>query len=66
MEPVKETPESGRARPPRTGRPVFGIILIVVGLLLLLDRLVPDLSDLFWPALLIAAGAWLLWRASGR
>jgi len=47
----------------RSHVPVAGIALIVLGALLLLDRL--DLLDFeyvarFWPVLLIAAGAYLL------
>ena len=41
----------------------MGIILIVVGLLLLMERFVPDLWDLLLPLLLVAFGIWLLWRA---
>jgi hypothetical protein len=50
-----------RKRHPRS---IFGILLIVIGLLLLVHQLFPDLSSiLFWPLILIAIGAWLLWRA---
>jgi phage shock protein C len=47
------------ARPPRqeTGRLVLGGSLVVLGLVLLLDRLAPDLQRLFWPLAVVAAGA---------
>ena len=41
----------------------MGIILIAVGLLLLVERFVPDLWDFLLPLLLVAFGIWLLWRA---
>jgi hypothetical protein len=48
----------------RRTRPTFGILLIVVGLLLLVHQVFPAFtSRLFWPLLLMAAGAWLLWGA---
>ncbi|HEU4400195.1 MAG TPA: PspC domain-containing protein [Actinomycetota bacterium] len=40
-----------------TGRLVLGGALVVLGLVLLLDRLVPDLQRLFWPLAVVAAGA---------
>jgi hypothetical protein len=45
--------------------PVFGLLLIVAGSLLLLQKL--DLVDIdyvlrYWPLLLIAAGGWILFR----
>jgi phage shock protein C len=47
------------ARPPRQemGRLVLGGSLVVLGLVLLLDRLAPDLQRLFWPLAVVAAGA---------
>ena len=39
-----------------TGRLVLGGSLIVLGLVLLLDRLAPDLDELFWPVALVAVG----------
>jgi phage shock protein C len=47
------------AWPPRqeTGRLVLGGSLVVLGLVLLLDRLAPDLQRLFWPLAVVAAGA---------
>jgi len=48
----------------RHPRSIFGVLLIVVGLLLLVHQLFPDLTSiLFWPLVFIAIGAWLLWRA---
>jgi phage shock protein C len=47
------------ARAPRqdTGRLVLGGALVVLGLVLLADRVVPDLERLFWPLAVVAAGA---------
>jgi hypothetical protein len=36
---------------------VLGGSLVVLGLVLLLDRLAPDLQRLFWPLAVVAAGA---------
>ena len=57
-------PEEGRDQPvtpgpePRreTGRLVLGGSLVVLGLVLLLDRLAPDLDELFWPVAVVAVG----------
>jgi phage shock protein C len=39
-----------------TGRLVVGGSLVVLGLVLLLDRLAPELDELFWPVALVAVG----------
>jgi phage shock protein C len=39
-----------------TGRLVLGGSLVVLGLVLLLDRLAPDLDELFWPVAVVAVG----------
>jgi len=65
--------EEKPAQPEKTGRPVDrgsqvgGSILIVLGLLFLAKNLIPrfSLSD-YWPLILIAIGAGLLWKAGGR
>ena len=57
-------PEEGPDQPagpgpePRreTGRLVLGGSLVVLGLVLLLDRLAPDLDELFWPVAVVAVG----------
>lgn len=57
-------PEEGADRPagpalePRRemGRLVLGGSLVVLGLVLLLDRLAPDLDELFWPVAVVAVG----------
>ena len=57
-------PEEGADQPaapppePRreTGRMVLGGSLVVLGLVLLLDRLAPDLDELFWPVAVVAVG----------
>src|SRR4029453_18172594 len=49
---------AGPAPEPRreTGRMVLGGSLVVLGLVLLLDRLAPDLDELFWPVAVVAVG----------
>jgi phage shock protein C len=48
----------GPAAEPRreTGRLVLGGSLVVLGLVLLLDRLAPSLDELFWPVAVVAVG----------
>lgn len=43
----------------------WGLIVILIGILLLVDSLLPDvaLGKLVWPLILIALGAWVLWGA---
>jgi phage shock protein C len=50
--------ETAPAPAPRreTGRLVLGGSLVVLGLVLLLDRLAPDLDELFWPVAVVAVG----------
>ena len=49
---------AGPAAEPRreAGRMVLGGSLVVLGLVLLLDRLAPDLDELFWPVAVVAVG----------
>ena len=57
-------PEEGRDQPvtpgpePRreTGRLVLGGSLVVLGLVLLVDRLAPDLDERFWAVAVVAVG----------
>src|SRR4029450_2761655 len=51
-QPLAPAPEGRR----ETGRLVLGGSLVVLGLVLLLDRLAPDLDELFWPVAVIAVG----------
>ena len=51
-QPVGPAPEPRR----ETGRLVLGGSLVVLGLVLLLDRLAPDLDELFWPVSVVAVG----------
>jgi phage shock protein C len=51
-QPVGPVPEPTR----ETGRLVLGGSLVVLGLVLLLDRLAPDLDELFWPVSVVAVG----------
>jgi phage shock protein C len=51
-EPSLPAPQGRR----ETGRLVLGGSLVVLGLVLLLDRLAPDLDELFWPVAVVAVG----------
>ena len=51
-QPAAPAPEPRR----ETGRMVLGGSLVVLGLVLLLDRLAPDLDELFWPVAVVAVG----------
>jgi phage shock protein C len=52
-----DQPPGPPAEPRReTGRLVLGGSLVVLGLVLLLDRLAPELDELFWPVALVAVG----------
>ncbi len=46
-------------------RRIGGSILIAIGVLFLINNLIPqfDLGD-YWPLLFVAGGAWMLWRGS--
>ena len=66
------TPSDGlttsEERRPRKGGRHFagGAALIIVGLLLLAHRFVPELRlDDYWPLLLVGLGGYILWK-SGR
>jgi phage shock protein C len=51
-QPAGPPPEPRR----ETGRMVLGGSLVVLGLVLLLDRLAPNLDELFWPVAVVAVG----------
>jgi phage shock protein C len=51
-QPLGPAPEARR----ETGRLVLGGALVVLGLVLLLDRLAPNLDELFWPVAVVAVG----------
>ena len=51
-QPAGPVPEPRR----EMGRMVLGGSLVVLGLVLLLDRLAPDLDELFWPVAVVAVG----------
>jgi phage shock protein C len=51
-QPADPAPEPRR----ETGRMVLGGSLVVLGLVLLVDRLAPDLDELFWPVAVVAVG----------
>jgi LiaI-LiaF-like transmembrane region len=46
------------------GSMIGGIVLILIGLLFLLERFVPDVrfGD-YWPLILVVIGGWLLWNS---
>lgn len=51
--------ESGRRIP---GRMLFGVLLVIFGVVMLIHTLFPDIIKGYaWPALLILLGAWMLW-----
>jgi phage shock protein C len=47
----------GRGDRGETGRLLLGGALVVLGLVLLLDRLAPELQRLFWPIAVVIVGA---------
>jgi phage shock protein C len=51
-QPLAPAPEARR----ETGRLAIGGALVVLGLVLLLDRLAPSLDELFWPVAVVAVG----------
>jgi phage shock protein C len=51
-QPLGPAPDARR----ETGRLVLGGALVVLGLVLLLDRLAPNLDELFWPVAVVAVG----------
>ncbi len=55
--------EDQKSKEKGDGSIVAGVILIVLGILFLVDRYIPeiDFRDL-WPFLLIAVGALIIWR----
>jgi len=66
--PLENQPEAPAVRRSRDrGSMVGGGILIALGLLFLADNFIPrfNLFD-YWPIVLIAIGAALLWKAGGR
>jgi phage shock protein C len=55
-EPAGQPAAAAPADRGETGRLVLGGALVVLGLVLLLDRLAPDLQRLFWPVVVVAIG----------
>lgn len=55
-QPLGPAPEARR----EMGRLVLGGSLVVLGLVLLLDRLAPNLDELFWPVAVVAVGVALM------
>ena len=55
-QPLGPAPETRR----EMGRLVLGGSLVVLGLVLLLDRLAPNLDELFWPLAVVAVGVALM------
>lgn len=52
---------------PGRGTLIGGVVLIVIGLLFLFDNFLPSISFAdFWPLLLIAVGAGMLWNSWPR
>ncbi|MDI9472464.1 MAG: PspC domain-containing protein [Tissierellia bacterium] len=69
-EPIEEG--GANSQVPRNAAVVFGLILIGIGVMVLLDRFLPYLriphyiQQAFFPVLLIAGGAFLVFGVSGR
>lgn len=59
--PMKSTKVSGIS-----GSVIVGGVLIAIGLIALLNIALPWMDDLFWPGVLIAIGAALLWGGGSR
>jgi phage shock protein C len=58
---------SAPARPPATAAQlVAGAVLVMIGGMLLVDRVLPGLDRFVWPAVLVVAGAVLLARGGSR
>jgi phage shock protein C len=65
-EPQEGEPAAGGGRPNPPGAVLIGTGLIVAGLILLLERLAPWITGLFWPAMLFLIGAAILVTAARR
>lgn len=62
MEPV--TPSPVQPPPQKKQSIVGGVVLIVIGVLFLLQNLLPDFDfGDYWPLILVAIGAGLLWNS---
>lgn len=57
------TPSSVPERKRDRGSLIGGIVLIVLGLLFLADRFLDVRFSDFWPLILVAIGAAMLWRS---
>ncbi len=57
------TPSSASERKRDRGSVIGGIVLIVLGLLFLADRFLDVRFIDFWPLILVAIGAAMLWRS---
>ncbi|MFH1699268.1 MAG: cell wall-active antibiotics response protein LiaF [Candidatus Zixiibacteriota bacterium] len=45
---------------------IFGVILVILGTLFILDKFHIDLFEMFWPSLIIAAGVYLIYKSTRR
>lgn len=61
-EPPARSPRHGETQ----GAVIVGGALIAIGAIALVNIAVPWIENLFWPAVLIAMGAALLWRGGSR
>lgn len=50
----------------KQGTIIAGAVLIAIGAIALLNATIPWIGNLFWPGVLIALGAALLWRGGSR
>jgi len=62
------SPEMAGPQPESRRQRLAGIVLVVLGVLFLLDRLLPSWFSLgrLWPLILILIGAWIIWRGDKR
>ncbi len=65
MEPVTPSPVPQATPPPQKKQSIVGgLVLIAVGVLFLLQNLLPDFDfGDYWPLILVAIGAGLLWNS---
>ncbi len=61
-----ETPAARPARQSTAARMIVGIVLVVIGIGMLAKLMIPALAGIFWPLIVVAAGAALIFHGSTR
>jgi phage shock protein PspC (stress-responsive transcriptional regulator) len=61
-----EAPATATKHSGTQGTIIVGAVLIAVGVIALLNLAIPWIDNLFWPGVLIALGAALLWGGGSR